>query len=880
MLSFGRTFNEHMKQDFGKVWIGLGLMVCLTTNTVAQKVKYSQKISPTVQHSLTDIGKDSLVPIRITISNQSTTSISSNWQLNGIGNTYKVYILKANKANIQALANHPDVFLIEKVTRFAREEQNIQGLEMHENEIRLLQQQYPNLQGEGIQLSLKEQIPDTMDIDYADRFTRSSLGANQQNPHAGIMATMIGGAGNTWYNSKGVAPAIRMFGSSFSNLLPDTISYFQQNQISIQNHSYGVGVENFYGTDAAAYDVQTSQNNQLLHVFSSGNSGDSASNAVRYQQIKRFANITGSFKTAKNVITIGATNKDGSVASRSSKGPLYDGRIAPFLVAAGEEGSSGAAALVSGTIALLQERAKQQYNRLPDAALIRAILIASAEDIGLPGPDYASGYGRLQAWKAMQCFNNRQWQTDAIDNGQVKSFQIVLQKPIHQLTVALSWNDLAATPGNTKALIQDIDMYAEHQRTGRKFFPFVNSTAPHLDSLNTPARTGIDSLNNHELIQISLPDTGLYNMYIIGKALQKNQPYAIAYYLTEKDTFYWTQPIHYSIFTPKETARIQWSTSFQTNSNIFWKPIGSSEWRSIRKNLNSGQKAIDWIVPDTTCYLQFMWENNQASFVSDTCFIGYTPVLKTGYLCSDSVRVFWNAYPNTTQYQLARLENGTMRVFQQTRDTSFAFSRWDYTGKHLYVQPVGRPASPRSFSIDYSKQGIGCYINSFLAIKNDQAGEIRLSMGTSFLVSSIHLEKQFKGVFNTIHKFTNNSNLTWLYSDTSLQNGKNSYRVRVQLEDGRVIYSNTETIYHSIADQFWIYPNPIQKGMPVQVISKDINDPATLLVLNQFGQLMQKIILDDVNKPLSTERLSRGLYFLRWISANGSLIETKKLLIQ
>lgn len=869
-----------MKAFFGKALAGMSMVVCLAATTSAQTDSYRQKLSPTAEKSMVHLEKDSVLQVLVTVRNQSDLFKEKSTQLIAIGKGYKTYQIEATASEIKKISANPEVIFIEKGKRRAVEEQNIQQLEMHENEIRLLQQSNPSLTGQGIRLSLKEQSADTTDIDYADRYTRTALGATQQNPHAGIMATMIGGAGNTWYNSKGVAPAIRMLGSSFNNLFPDTISYFQQNQISIQNHSYGVGVENFYGTDAAAYDAQTILHTQLLHVFSSGNSGDSASNSTRYNQINRFANITGSFKTAKNVITVGATNRDGTVASRSSKGPFYDGRMAPLLVAAGEEGSSGAAALVSGTIALLQQQFQQQYNRLPDAALLRAVLIASAEDIGLPGPDYSGGYGRLQSWKAMQCLSNQQWLSDSLGNGQVKTFQLGVQKPLQQIAIAVSWNDLPALPGNTKALIQDIDMYAEHITTGRKYFPFVNSTAPHIDSLNKPARTGIDSLNNHELINIALPDTGLYRIHITGKAVQKIQPFALAYYLTERDTFYWTQPIRSSIFTPKETARIQWSTSVQTTGNVFWKPVGSNQWRLIQANIGTMQKSIDWSTPDTSCYLQFKWENNQRSYISDTCFIGYTPVLKTGYLCQDSVRVFWNTYPNTTTYQLARLENGTMRLFHQTRDTSFAFSRWDYTGKHLYMQPLGQPALPRTFTIDYSKQGIGCYISSFLALKNDQKGEIRLSMGTSYLVTAIQLQKQVNGLFNTIHTFSNNNNLRWQYNDTSLQNGKNSYRIRIQLQDGRIIYSGIENIYHSARDQFWIYPNPVQKGMPVQIISKDINEPATLLVLNQFGQLVQKLILDDVNKPFATEKLARGLYFLRWMSANGTLLETKKLLIQ
>ena len=58
---------------------------------------------------------------------------------------------------------------------------------------------------------------------------------------------------------------------------------------------------------------------------------------------------------AKNILTVGATDSFSIVAALSSKGPAHDGRVKPELVAFGEDGSSGAAALVSGTSLLLQQ---------------------------------------------------------------------------------------------------------------------------------------------------------------------------------------------------------------------------------------------------------------------------------------------------------------------------------------------------------------------------------------------------------------------------------------------------------------------------------------------------------------------------------------------
>src|SRR4030095_10435784 len=125
---------------------------------------------------------------------------------------------------------------------------------------------------------------------------------------------------------------------------------YQQYNVSVQNHSYGTGIENFYAADAMAYDASVITRSTLTHVFSAGNSGGSASASGIYTGITGFANLTGSFKMAKDIITVGHTDSFGIVLPLSSRGPAYDGRLKPELVAFGEDGSSGAAAIVSGIV--------------------------------------------------------------------------------------------------------------------------------------------------------------------------------------------------------------------------------------------------------------------------------------------------------------------------------------------------------------------------------------------------------------------------------------------------------------------------------------------------------------------------------------------------
>ena len=141
------------------------------------------------------------------------------------------------------------------------------------------------------------------------------------------MATMMAGGGNTWYNTKGAAWGSNLSSASFQNLFPEPNSYYQTSSILIQNHSYGTVVENYYGPEAVGYDASVINNNSLLHFFSAGNSGTFASTTGQYSGIAGYANLTGNFKQAKNIITVGHTDSFGIVLAPSSKGPAFDGRV-------------------------------------------------------------------------------------------------------------------------------------------------------------------------------------------------------------------------------------------------------------------------------------------------------------------------------------------------------------------------------------------------------------------------------------------------------------------------------------------------------------------------------------------------------------------------
>jgi len=211
-------------------------------------------------------------------------------------------------------------------------ESHIEGFDPSVNQLNLLHSRFPQLNGKGITISIKEQKVDSGDIDFKGRFKSSSIASDFITSHASQMATLAAGAGNTSDYSKGAAWKSWISSSSFVNLRPDADEYFLNGEISIQNHSYGTGIEPYYAEDAAAYDAQANRRKNLLHIFSAGNLGDQQNSSGKYGGLY-FANISGSFKMSKNTLSVGAVDGYLNFADKSSRGPARCGIIKPELVA-------------------------------------------------------------------------------------------------------------------------------------------------------------------------------------------------------------------------------------------------------------------------------------------------------------------------------------------------------------------------------------------------------------------------------------------------------------------------------------------------------------------------------------------------------------------
>jgi hypothetical protein len=728
------------------------------------------------------------------------------------------------------------------------------------------------LSGNGMVISIKEKNIDPGDIDLVNRILPSPIAADEVSLHATQIATIAAGAGNSIPKSRGSAFESKILSSSFDNLLPDDASILKANNVSVQNHSYGTAVENFYGVEASAYDADIRSDSTLVHVFSSGNSGSLAGQGV-YDGIVGYANLTGNMKMAKNVVVTGAHLEDMSVDSRSSRGPAYDGRLKPDVSALGIEGTSDAAAVVSGFAILLQQAYENKYHVLPTSDLVRGAMMVTADDIDVPGPDYVTGYGALNALKATRLINNNQFFHGQIHESGLQHFEISVPPNISKLRVALTWNDPAANAGDNKALVNDLDLKVTDTGTGKIYLPWVLSTFPNADSLAKPARRSSDHLNNTEVAAIENPSSGIYSVFISSNGLQSPQSFNIVYWLDSTDVFEWTYPTNIDALDTTHQTFLRWNSTFQTVGKLSLSKNGAP-FEPIDATVDLAKGFYPWNPPIDPGSYRLQMEVQGHIFTSDAFGISAPQEITVQYNCPDDAMISWDVVDSATTYNLYQLGTYVFELITTVADTAYRIENVVLTSPYFAVAPVfENHEGSRSAAYNIEAQGVNCYYVNFISQVSGSSGILALNLSTIYNVDEIRWQKRVNGEFVDIGSNKVSSSLHSTFTDSNLSSGISEYRAVIVTKDGRQIETESSSLYFASESEFIFYPNPINKGDELNVIS---NTGGTIYFYNSFGALVksQEILVSPLFK-FSVDGLASGLYFYSVKKNNKSVSDGK-----
>jgi hypothetical protein len=809
-----------------------------------------------------------------------------------ISNKRPEWLFKRHSPNVFILSN-PDqdaiddlitaqgVLYVDKGGRIAREETILGDFDMTLNTVSAVQEYYSVVRGEDIVISIKEKPFDIDDLDLRGRVIVTDEFDEPSTLHATIMATVAAGAGNTSNFGEGVARSALVTTSDFARLLPDTPADLAGLGVSVQNHSYGVGVENYYGIESKEYDQSCMDFPQILHVFSSGNEGESELTDGYYQGLPGWANLTGQFKTSKNTISVGSSDRYGNVVSRSSRGPAHDGRVKPELIAYGDAGSSEASAIVSGIAALLQDAYQNKYLKLPDAALIKTVLINSADDSGRPNVDFETGYGNVNALRAVRTITEDRFQTGEVAETEELVFEIAVPANQGLLKVTLGWSDPPTEPFASKALVNDLDLSVHAESTAETFLPWILATGNSVTALKSPAERGVDTLNNIEQVTVVNPAGGKYRLKVNGSAVpQGRQSFFLVFEWASG--FEMLYPLKSNPLRTNTTNILRWSWfASPMEGTLEFKFAGDDQWRVISQSVRMEERYYEWNAPDTTGLLELRFMVGDEVLESKAVALSDPQRLQVGFNCEDNVLFFWPNDPSATGYILYQLGEKYLEPVTTGTDT-FAIVNKDDEGSNFYsvASLYSDHAGHRESTIDFAWQGVGCYFKSFLpreTIVTDKAF-FDVQLGTTYDVESVALQVYVNGVFETIDIIETDIELTFSFVDPAMRSDLQNYRITLTTNDGNVVYSPEVRVLFLQGNQVYVYPNPASAGTNANIIVNE-DEPTLINLYDMYGNLVRQFEDLGIIKTINTAGLPAGTYVLRMRLQNGQVVTAKLFLV-
>lgn len=570
-----------------------------------------------------------------------------------------------------------------------------------------------DLRGKGIMMGVGDNASGIYHIDQRDRTINYNHADKDQ--HGVFVQSIAAGDGIMNWAGQGVASEAQSLNFYFDEVIMQKQEMYKGYNMTITNNSYAayVGSCSFSGT----YDIISQYldsvalvNKEQIDVFAVGNDGRLVCGAYP----PGFYNVCGGFQTAKNVISVGATNRELVLAEGSSRGPVRDGRLKPEIVASGidimgaipentykfDRGTSYAAPQVAGVLALLSERYKQlNAGANPRGDLMKALVVNGATDMGRPGPDFQFGFGFLNASRSLAMVDDKRYVLQSMAAGALpKSFTINVPPNTAQLKVMLYYHDPKASAAAPTQLVNDLDLKVVEPSGSFVHLPMVLDPSP--TGVTKFAAEGLDRTNNIEQVLVDNPTPGTYTVTVSQFTVPLGpQDYVVVYDFVPNEVKL-RFPHTNAAVADNTDLYIYWDAQIDMASmaKIDFSADNGMSWVTIAPSVPPTHRHFKWSVPTLNsgeCKVRV----SRGSLIDESgpFVINTKPTLSlTTQQCPGYIAVNWTSVPAAEKYYLL-LKKGPH--FQIVDSVNAPITTYVYKGLnpnetyYLSVQPVldGRP---------------------------------------------------------------------------------------------------------------------------------------------------------------------------------------------
>ena len=583
-------------------------------------------------------------------------------------------------------------------------------------------------------------------IDFQGRISQDVGGDGAIN-HADGVAGIFAGAGNRDPRMRGMASGAFVYVIDYqADFLDNTLPLHIDNDVLVTNSSYSNGCNTGYTLSAQTVDQQLYDYPTFMHVFSAGNSNNQNCN---YGAGNQWGNITGGHKQAKNSIATANLFADASLVNSSSRGPAYDGRIKPDIAANGQDqistdpfhqydpfgGTSAAAPGIAGITAMLHQ-AYSDHNpgEIAEGALLKAILLNTANDLGNVGPDFRYGWGHVNALRAAMTIEEERYFSGTVNQGEAVTHQIEIPDGVVEARIMVYWSDPEASELAAKALINDLDIEVT-DANGAVYMPWLLDPTPDPGILNSPATTGVDTLNNVEQVALTNPAAGTYTLKVNGTEVPfGNHKYWVVYEFRTNDITL-TYPFGGEGLAPGETERIHWDDA--GNQGFFiveYSTNGGSSW-SVIGTFSGDARMINWTVPNTAtgkAYVRVTRDGLSSQNAEPFSIVEVPANLEVAQACPNFIRLEWDAVPGATSYDVFLLGDLYMDSIGTTAELFYdvpAINANPTLDHWLSVRAVGDDGlrGRRAVAIQYNDGLLNCPLDNDMALNQITSPNLALS---------------------------------------------------------------------------------------------------------------------------------------------------------